>query len=69
VSFEAIKEQAAMLEPTERRRLMAFLVSLDDAQMQGYRAKLREKIDDNTPGRWLTLEQLDDRLGLRDATE
>lgn len=64
MSFDALKEQAASLIPADRRRLMAFLISLEDAQTAAYRAKLREKIDDQHSDRWLTLEQLHKRLGL-----
>lgn len=58
MTFDTIREQAALLVPDERRQLVAFLISLEDAQNETYRAKLREKIDERTPGRWLTLEQL-----------
>lgn len=67
MSFDLLKEQAAGLVPADRRRLMAYLVALEDAQTTAYRAKLREKIDDKDPAHWLTEEQLDERLGLGDS--
>ncbi len=64
MSFDALREQAATLIPDDRRRLMAFLISLEDNETTAYRARLREKIDDSSPDRWLTIEQIDERLGL-----
>ena len=67
MSFDLLKEQAAGLVPADRRRLIAYLVSLEDAQTTAYKAKLREKIDDKDPAHWLTQEQLDERLELGDS--
>ena len=63
MSFNALKEEAAQLPVSERRRLVAYLVSLDDSQDSGYREKLRRKIDDNTEGNWLTINEMDRKLG------
>ena len=63
MSFNALKDQAAQLPASERRRLVAYLVSLDDAQDAAYREKLRRKIDDRTEGNWLTIDQMDQKLG------
>jgi hypothetical protein len=67
VSFETLKEQVDSLSDAERRRLMAYLVSVEDAKIQGHAARMREKIDDKTPGRWLTLEDIAKRYGTDDS--
>ena len=69
MSFNALKDQAAQLPASERRRLVAYLVSLEDAQDATYREKLSRKIDDRTEANWLTIEQMDQKLGTGDRTE
>ena len=57
-----------LLADAERRRLMAYLVAVEDAKVQGHAARMSEKINDNTPGRWFTLEDIEKRyksVGLR----
>jgi hypothetical protein len=63
MSFDVVKEQATRLAVDDRRRLVAYLIALDDAQDGAYRRKLREKIDDQTPANWLTIEEMDKKLG------
>ncbi len=67
MSFETIKEQVDLLADAERRRLMAYLVAVEDAKVQGHAARMREKIEDNTPGRWFTLEEVEKRFQLNDG--
>jgi hypothetical protein len=43
---------------------MAFMVALQDEGREGYAAKLALKIDDQSPDRWLTIEQCEQKLGL-----
>jgi hypothetical protein len=64
MSIEAIKSELRALPAEERRKLMAFMVGLEDEAHAEYAAKLAERIDDNSPGRWLTLEQCEGELGL-----
>ena len=47
-----------------RRKLMAFMVALEDNSRPGYATELARKIDDKTPGKWLTPEQCERELGL-----
>ena len=47
-----------------RRKLMAFMVALDDRGRANYAAELARKIDDKSSGRWLTPEQCERELGL-----
>jgi hypothetical protein len=56
-----LKAQVDSLADSERRRLMAYLVAVEDAKVQGHAARMAEKIDDNTPGRWFTLEDIKNR--------
>ncbi len=47
-----------------RRKLMAFMIVLEDRGRGDYAAELAHKIDDPAPGRWLTPEQCERELGL-----
>ena len=63
MSFDALKEHAAQLSAKEQQRLIAYLVSLQDHANEAYREKLRAKIDDHSDANWLTLEEMDRKLG------
>jgi len=67
MSIEAIKSELRALPPEERQKLMAFLVVLEDEAHAEYAAKLAQRIDDKSSGRWLTPEQCERELGLSDA--
>ena len=64
MSFETLKAEVQALPLDARRKLMAFMVALQDEAREGYAAKLAEKIDDRSPTRWLTAEECEQRLGL-----
>ncbi|PWU16745.1 MAG: hypothetical protein C5B50_12905 [Verrucomicrobia bacterium] len=64
VSIEAIRNELRALPSAERRKLMAFMVALEDEGREGYAAKLAKRIDDRSPERWLTPEQCERELGL-----
>jgi hypothetical protein len=64
VSFEALQNEVRSLGAEERRKLMALLVALEDSQRPGYAAELARRVDDQTPGRWLSAEQCAHELGL-----
>lgn len=66
MSIEALKSEVRALPSEERRKLMAFMVVLEDEGRSDYAAKLAERIDDRSPGRWLTPEQCEQELGLSD---
>jgi hypothetical protein len=57
VSIEAIKSELRALPAEERRKLMAFMVVLEDEGRAGYATKLAQKIVDRSPERWFTPEQ------------
>jgi hypothetical protein len=62
MTIEAIKEEVKALPAEDRRRLSAFLISLRHRDLEGYRARMAERIDDPAPENWLTMEELDERL-------
>jgi hypothetical protein len=62
VSIQELKSELQALPADERRELAAFLVSLRHKDLAGYRARMSEKIDDKNPERWVTLDELDQRL-------
>ena len=66
MSIEAIKSELRALPSEERRKLMAFMVVLEDQGSAEYATKLAQKIDDRSPDRWLTPEQCERELKLND---
>jgi hypothetical protein len=66
MSIDAIKAELQSLPSDERRKLMAFMVVLEDQIRTGYSTKLAQKIDDKSPDRWLTPEECERKLGLGD---
>ena len=64
MSLDVLMKEVGALDGAGRRRLMAYMVALEDRSNPGYREKLAQKIDDTTPGRWLTPEQIEQELGL-----
>ena len=66
MSIEAIQDQLRALSPDQRRKMLAFMVALEDEGKPGYAATLKERIDDNSPGRWFTAEECERELGLSD---
>ena len=69
MSIEAIQRELRALPAEERRKLMAFMVVLEDEGRADYAAKLAKRIDDRSPNRWLTPEQCESELGLSDETK
>jgi hypothetical protein len=63
MTIQAIQAEVEALPAEERKRLAAFLVSLRHKDLAGYRARMADKIDDKTPEKWLTLEEMDQRIG------
>ena len=64
MSFESLATEVKALPADARRKLMAFMVALQDESREGYAAKLATKIDDKSLERWLTPEQCEQELGL-----
>lgn len=66
VSIQEIKSELEALPANDRRELAAFLVSLRHKDLAGYRARMAEKIDDQSADSWVNLEELDQRLESRE---
>ena len=64
MGIQELKTEIAALPADHRRELAAFLVSLRHRDLTGYREQMARKIDDKNPDHWLSLEELDLRLGL-----
>ena len=64
MSIEALQSEVRALSAEQRRKLMAYMVAIEDQNRAGYAAELARKIDDKAPGRWLTAEECERKLGL-----
>ena len=69
MSIEAIQDQLRALSPEQRRKVLAFMVALEDETDLRYAATLKERIDDRSPGRWFTAEECERELGLSDDSK
>lgn len=56
MSLPEVKNEIAHMSPEERRHLAAYIVSLNSNLDPDFRRRLAEKIDDKTPGRWVSIE-------------
>ena len=61
MSLETIMEEARKLGEQERRRLAAFLSTLRRDGEPSFAEEMARRIDDITPGHWVTLEELNKR--------
>ena len=62
MTIQAIKAEVEALPPFERRQLAAFLVALRHKDLATYRARMAERIDDQLPENWLSLDEFEERL-------
>jgi hypothetical protein len=69
MSLAEVKDEVASMSDSEQRELVAYIVSLRDSRNTDLKRRLAEQIDDRNPDRWLTLEQLTERLRALDAAE
>jgi len=58
MSLAQLKEQAAHLQLSEQRELIAFLISRQTEQDEAFKRTLAEKIDDTDPAHWVELDDL-----------
>lgn len=65
MSIEVLQSEVRALPPEERRKLMAFMVAMEDSSHADYAASLAQRIDDASPDRWRTPEQCERELGFR----
>ena len=64
MSLDTLFKEVESLADAERRKLLAFMVALEDRGQADYREMLARKIDDASPERWLTPEQCERALGI-----
>jgi len=64
VSIEVLQTEVTALSSEQRRKLMAFMVVLEDRSRIDYAKELARKIDDKSPDHWLTPEECERKLGL-----
>ena len=64
MSFDMLKTELQALPADARRKLLAFMVALEDQARDGYAARLAAKIDNQSPDRWLTVDECERKLGL-----
>lgn len=62
MSLETLKREAAALDDGARRELCAFLISLREEKWAAHLRKLAPRLDDPGTVRWLTIEELKERL-------
>jgi hypothetical protein len=67
MSFDTLKFEVESLPSGARRKLMAFMVALEDQSRAGYAEKLAKKIDDKSSARWLTPEECERKLGINES--
>jgi hypothetical protein len=58
MSLAQLKDQAAHLMLAEQRELIAFLISRQTAQDEGFKDTLARKVDDKDPAHWVELDEL-----------
>ena len=64
MSIEMLQSEVSALSAGDRRKLMAFMVVLEDRGRTDYAAELARKIADKSPVNWVTPEQCERELGL-----
>ena len=62
MSLAQLKDQAAHLQSTKQRELIAFLISLQTAASDTFKDTLARKIDDTDPANWVELDDLEKRF-------
>ncbi len=63
MSLDVLMQEVVSLDDSERRRLIAYMIALQEHGRADYREKLARKIDDASPGRWLSLEEVEREMG------
>ena len=64
MSIEGLQAEVRALSSEQRRKLMAFMVVLEDQTRPEYAAELARRMNDPSPDRWLSPEQCERQLGL-----
>ena len=70
MSFDAIQQEIPNLGTTDLRKLIGCAMSaLQRREDPDFPARMARLIDDKTPGRWLTVEEAERRLGISPSAE
>ncbi len=64
-----LKAELEALESKDRRRMIAFLLALEERDNLAYRQEMARRIDDKDSTHWLTFDELDRRLHLGSKDE
>ena len=62
MSLETLKREAAALDESGRKELLAYLISLREQKWAAHAREISKRLDDPNPGHWLTLEEFKERL-------
>ncbi len=63
MSFAEIEQKVEALSPEQQRKLMARLVGLELRRDEEYKAELTRRLDDRSPGAWVSLDEVKKRAG------
>ena len=70
MSFEAIQQEIPNLETTELKKLIGCaMTALQRREDPDFPERMARLIDDKTPGRWVTQEDAEKRLGILPSAE
>jgi hypothetical protein len=61
MSLAQLKDEAAHLQPSEQRELIAFLVARQTEQDEDFKRTLAEKIDNTDQSNWVEFDELQKR--------
>ena len=64
MNFETVQKEITTWDELALRRLIAYAVVLQDRKSGQTAAEYARKLDDPDPSRWVSLEDLDRRLGI-----
>ena len=66
MSVDAILQELPQLNSVDLRRVRDLLNSIEDQRDAEYMKEMARRIDDKDPSHWVTLEELEKRLSLRE---
>lgn len=62
MSIGTLKAEIAGLPVEARRELMGYIAGLNRKNNEEFLRKLGEKIDNQDPGRWISIDEVEERL-------
>jgi hypothetical protein len=70
MSVEVLKQEIASLRSEERDQLFGYMLHLRNVEEDpGHIARVTALLDDDAPGRWVSLEEVRQRIGELDRNE